>query len=371
MIDIELRDILRIHINSACGIFHFVVLKTMEDAQKNPKDTESESLLENLKKSERASFVVGVIARYSLASLVVVFLTGGSLLGAELQVTNKYAKPFWLTYSTSSFITILLLVVFLQRHKLPSTPTQKTLFISAAPFSFLWICANYLYALSFNFTSVASILSIEQLATVLVFFLSLIVLKEQFSILKTLFLFMCIIGVVMVAISDMNEERTGLMGDFFMVLSTICSALYMVFFKKQFLHSSLSLLQVMTFLGYIGVWITILYWPFIIIAHFTELERFQMPHTDIQWILYVANLFITLLFNGVLNWGIASITPLFMRMVVITSIPLGALFNYILYGTDLTALWISGACLIFVGFTCFAITEEWYRRKQPLEAHKS
>jgi len=212
-----------------------------------------------------------VFRRYALATSVVAFIVGGSFLGSEMQINHEYKKPYWLTYSNSTFISVLLLFVLPKWKELPANPGPKKLFLTAFPFSFLWFGANYTYSLAFGYTSVASILSIEQLATVLVFILSIFLLKDKFNFFKALFLSICIAGVIMIAVSD-KQGHNGLIGDGLMIISTINTALYMVLFKKQF-QNHLSPIQVGAFLGFIGIWIFLVYWPGIFIVHFTGFEK--------------------------------------------------------------------------------------------------
>eukprot|EP01116_Phalansterium_solitarium_P014148 TRINITY_DN31691_c0_g1_i1.p1 TRINITY_DN31691_c0_g1~~TRINITY_DN31691_c0_g1_i1.p1 ORF type:complete len:345 (+),score=64.46 TRINITY_DN31691_c0_g1_i1:147-1181(+) len=306
---------------------------------------------------DKAGDVLSSVGRYLLAGSVVVLLVGGSFIGQYLQVTYRYDKPFWLTYSNTAVIGLLLPVSRLLDSQLPF----RRLAWQSLPFAFLWFIANYLYALSLSRTSVASVLSIEQSATVLVFVLSVIILREPLSVLKCTAVLLCIAGVVLVSFADRvsGPAADGWLGDVLVSGSTIMTATYMVLFKKFLAPTdqsatNLSVASVTAFLGCIGVWNIVLFWPGVLVVHFIGFERFALPSSGAAWGLYVGSMLVGLLFNSVLNWGVASTSPLFMRIVVPLSIPASFLIDVIVLHTAIQWLWVLGVVSILAGFALFS-----------------
>eukprot|EP01126_Amoeba_proteus_P055705 TRINITY_DN6934_c0_g1_i2.p1 TRINITY_DN6934_c0_g1~~TRINITY_DN6934_c0_g1_i2.p1 ORF type:complete len:150 (+),score=15.21 TRINITY_DN6934_c0_g1_i2:385-834(+) len=72
----------------------------------------------------------------------------------------------------------------------------------------------------------------------------------------------CIGGVLIVAFADLNNIKGGrnaILGDLLIIFSTLCTALYMVFYAK-FMHT-VSIHVIFLFLGLIGVDNLFLFWP--------------------------------------------------------------------------------------------------------------
>ncbi|MDP2439676.1 MAG: hypothetical protein Q8P67_28335, partial [archaeon] len=131
----------------------------------------------------------------------------------------------------------------------------------AVLFSVFWMMANYLFSMAQAFTTSSSLLTLEQAATVFVFILSVWLINEQVTFPKVLAVGICIGGVIIFAFaatssssSSNNKEETWreLIGDLLVLASTLCTALYMVLFKKL-MHFPLSILVLNCFLGLIGL----------------------------------------------------------------------------------------------------------------------
>ena len=64
-----------------------------------------------------------------------------------------------------------------------------------------------------------------------------------------------------------------------------------------------------------------------------------------------------MLFNICLNWGIVISSPLFMRIVIICSIPTSFLVELLILKIDMNVYRALGALVIVVGFVVFSVVD--------------
>lgn len=342
--------------------------------------------------------------RFVLAFAIVILAVGGTYLGQNLLLKYNMNNPYFITYFNTSwllFLGIFSFSSFVIRHKLrPNTAqyapiahqyvenmeenqntiivsrgnifedyfhsiqsettqiTFKKMFFSAIAFAVFWLLANYIYGLGLALTNAASSLSLEQVATVLVFILSVVILKEQITVLKVISIAGCIGGAILIAVADKQAEdgKSGsnpLLGDIFVLISTVATALYMVLYKK--LLNNLSLSAVNLFLAMIGFWDLVLFWPGILLLHYLGIETLSTDKFSMFNIgMLVINALSALGFNYLLNLGIFWTSPLFMRVAIMCTIPTSFLVNTLLLGTPFNWIRFGGALLIICGFILFA-----------------
>jgi drug/metabolite transporter (DMT)-like permease len=333
----------------------------------------------------------------AVGGLAVVLMVLGGYLVQWLQTNAGYAKPIAITYVNTASLTLLFVgqLAFsaaknhLNRaHRVHGASDScwqrfivsplvhfdsevrarsgghsiRRLAIVSIPFAFLWMLANVLFIFGLPMTNVPSSMSLEQAATVFVYALSVCLLGESLTFPKVVSVFACIGGVVIIAFADQaagNDDNSlgsadPLLGDLLVLASTVATALYLVFFKR-FFCAPLSLGVLNVFLGCIGATTLALFWPVLVIVDVTGFETLELPSGS-ALPLFMANIAETLAFNYVLNAGVIYVTPLFMRVSLICTIPLSFAINLILHGAG-AFNWVQlvGALFVIAGFVAFSL----------------
>lgn len=93
-------------------------------------------------------------------------------------------------------------------------------------------------------------------------------------------------------------------------------------------------------------------------------EEYSGFKGTVVW-LAVASFIVSLSFNYFLNYGIVLTSPLFMRIVIILSVPASFIVNVILEGLPTLdtglLLRIIGATLIVIGFIWFTLSDYFHK----------
>jgi len=281
-----------------------------------------------------------------------------------LQVKYHFNNPaFIIWFSTSWLIVCFPLQIIYYRHILRRKGSIVEILggidalkknMKWAPlFTIYWYLANYLFAWGIAYTNVASSLTIEQLATVFVFILSVIFLKEVATIGKILSVIICIGGVIIVAFSDrknINEGIDPLKGDLLIVGSCCATAAYMVTYKRVVGHTDVA--SVNTLLGFIGLCNCFFLWTVFTLLHYFDKEPIH-PHSFPAWGLLVASAMLSFFFNYLLNLGIFFTSPLFFRVAQICSIPASFVLGLALR-EPFVWLQMLGGLVVVVGFSIFS-----------------
>ncbi|KAH3756630.1 solute carrier family 35, member F3/4 [Pelomyxa schiedti] len=328
-----------------------------------------------------AKWVWLLITKLVLAGLVVVFMVSATEATNRIQVHYGYTKPYFMTYFCTSFLIFIglgqtaafIITSLMHKKKITRDLFQQSTFkthsllkvVMLAPlFSVFWFLANYLFSYGVGKTNSASALSIEQLATVLVFIGSVIFLKERVTDLKLLSTTICVVGVVLIACADElvtdsvapTAISQSLEGDLLVIGSTVATAAYMISYAR--LLSGVCLLPaVNTFLGLIGLSNILLFWPGLLIWDATGWETFEFPSGEVLGLLILSAL-LQLGYNYTLNVGIVIASPLYMRIATICALPVSFLVDTLLFDVPFNWLRITGAGVVSIGFVLFATIAE-------------
>ena len=99
-------------------------------------------------------------------------------------------------------------------------------------------------------------------------------------------------------------------------------------------------------------------WPVTLIFHFTNYKYEQIDWTDLPWVLLNGSGVLVLIFNFLVNFGIAFTFPLFIAIGTLLGIPINALADYIWRDKNFGAFKIVAALLIILGFLLMLIPNE-------------
>ena len=120
--------------------------------------------------------------------------------------------------------------------------------------------------------------------------------------------------------------------------------------------------QVSLFLSCVGFISTFLLWPVIVIFQFTEYEHVNWA--NIPWDYLCGTGALSLIFNYLINFGIAFTYPLFISLGTVMGIPANALTDFIFRAKEFGAYKVLAAVLITVGFLFVLIPELYEDRLQ-------
>ncbi len=128
---------------------------------------------------------------------------------------------------------------------------------------------------------------------------------------------------------------------------------------KRFLGFATSS-QVALFLTFVGLCNMLVFWIIIIPLHYTGFETIVFP--DMPWGPLNGSGVLVLIFNYLLNFGIAYTSPLFIALGTMLGTPLNAITDFLFRGTPFGVYKTVAAILILTGFLLMLIPNDTLRR---------
>eukprot|EP00794_Sanderia_malayensis_P011825 gene11825-13049_t len=317
-------------------------------------------------KPERARIIFGVVL-----VLLIAISNVGAVQFANRTYTPSFSAPYFTTWYTTCF-TIIVFPLFIIPQLCKKKPWRFRSFIRESstilgpqgiclislvkyilPFCLLWLAANYLYIRALKALNPADVTALFSSVSAFVYLLSLVILKEKFFITRLTAVLLSIGGIVLFA-SRYGFKGPTLVGVILSVFAAAGSALYQVLFKRSlgFANSS----QVALFLSLLGLCSTCAFWIILLPLHFSGFEVLNL--TDMPWRSLNASGFLVLIFNFLLNFGIAFTTPLFIALGMMLATPLNALADYVFSGAEFGPYKIVAAILILTGFLLMLIPND-------------
>ena len=139
------------------------------------------------------------------------------------------------------------------------------------------------------------------------------------------------------------------------IIIIVLSCLFQVLFKRVVGNATGS--QVSLFLSCLGVLDLLFLWPIIVVFHFTKYELIDWG--DMPWLFLCGTGFLALIFNFLLNFGIALTYPLFISLGTVLGIPINALADLVFRGKDFGPFKIIAAVFIVLGFLFMLLPDEY------------
>ena len=128
------------------------------------------------------------------------------------------------------------------------------------------------------------------------------------------------------------------------VVYSVCSHILMQVLLKWRVGDA-TLYQMGLFLSSLGLFITVAFWPIVVLLHFLHVERVE----SVPWGFICAHSALGLLFNFSINFGIAYTFPLFISLGTVLGIPLNALVDAVVRHTSFFTTWKFAATDLIVG----------------------
>ena len=152
----------------------------------------------------------------------------------------------------------------------------------------IWFFANYFTAACLEYTTVASSTILTSTSSIWTLVIGSFFGVEKFSVKKLLGVLASLAGIVLISsvdVSGQTDDNRGTfphkssreiaIGDTLAFVSAVMYGLYAVIMKRKI--GDESTVNMPLFFGLVGLFITLMLWPFFFILHFTGVERFELP----------------------------------------------------------------------------------------------
>jgi len=280
---------------------------------------------------------------------------------------QNYNKPYFQTYVIhSSYVCCLSVwaiwyfccVVKNNPHKLKQQMTPKVI-LTALMFSVFQYASALFWYLSLPLTSVSANTAIYQSSCIFIYILSIFMLKEKVTLGKVLSVLVCVSGVVVVTLySSQGDGNTNtLLGFIWVLASTVVYSLAETLYGK-IIHSVDGITTAFSFLflGLIGFFTLIIFWPGVWIGNATKLEVWEFPTLFVlgYYVLYAV---LDTIFNAGFFVGIHLTSPLFMSVGTLLAIPLSVLVDKLWHNYLLPWQAFMGMLAIVIGFLGLNLSE--------------
>jgi len=220
--------------------------------------------------------------------------------------------------------------------------------IRITPFLILWIGANYCYSQSLGHISASAASAIMSSNVAMVCVLSWVLLREKVDLIKVIAVFAAIGGVVVISLD--SEYAGSLLGVILVIVSAAFAACYKVLFKKLIGDASLG--QVSIFMSGLGLLNAIFNIVPTVILVWLKADRIDWSY--VPWWALAGSAVLSLLFNFLVNFGIALLNPLIISIGMLCGIPVSAIIDILFRDMDPTLKFIIGAVLILLSFVLCA-----------------
>ncbi|KAI5959173.1 uncharacterized protein KGF55_005516 [Candida pseudojiufengensis] len=239
-------------------------------------------------------------------------------------------------------------------------------------FIILWFSANLVTNASLSYTSVASQTILSSTSSFFTLIIGYLVSVEKINQNKIMGILLSFSGVLIVTKADTSESNPNnggkhfsplliLWGNLLALSGALIYGIYTILLKfKISIPNSKKERNLNThlFFGFVGLICLIGFWPILIILHFTNIEKFQLPSEKIMSIFLIVNASITFISDFCWCNAVLLTSPLTVTVGLSMTIPLAMIGDWVLKGFDLNLLYIFGAIIVATGFLIINKDEE-------------
>uniref|UniRef100_A0A7S4CXM0 EamA domain-containing protein n=1 Tax=Eutreptiella gymnastica TaxID=73025 RepID=A0A7S4CXM0_9EUGL len=323
-----------------------------------------------------SSVVLGRLQHLGGAVALACALAAWECMGQLLQdIQREYSKPFFVVWTMhSGYISLVMVVLpmILMQYCCSGvgySPPKGWLkcFLRASLINVLLLLADCVWCQSLPLTLMAANNAVYQSLGIFVYILSVLLLRESFTVDKTAAIILCVIGMCIVAFTTEihGKIRSEPWGYGLALLSAFIFALYEVLFKLMDTDSRVQggfpasrfpllkhVLDTLVTVLLMGVSNLLLLWPIVLLANVTHIEVWEAPG-DAALGRMVLNGVAGTLYAGSFLVGVALTTPFFMSMGLVFLVPLGYAVD-LLRGNvrfeEIQPATLAGAGLVMIGF---------------------
>lgn len=227
------------------------------------------------------------------------------------------------------------------------------------PFTVCWFITNYMYVWALGLIAAADVTALFSSNTAFIYLFSWFWLKERLILLpaKGTSVLLSIVGIVLISYAE-GFEGPSLRGILLSIGSAIGAAVYKVLFKRYVGNANYG--QVSLFLTLLGLFNALVLWPFLLAVYYTEFEYWDW--SDMPWDYLCGSAAMSVVFNFLINFGIAVTYPLFIALGTVVGIPLNAVVDVVFRDSDFGPYKIGGSACIILGFLIMLMPDKWQER---------
>ncbi|KAI1716500.1 eamA-like transporter family domain-containing protein [Ditylenchus destructor] len=273
--------------------------------------------------------------------------------------SRRFYAPYTLVWFNTSFMTLCFPVYLLYNHIRNKTsiresyrdastvfgkPMLRNAILRVTPFLVMWVAPNYSYSQSLGHISASAASSILSSNTVIVCLLSWAILKEPLLISRCVAVILAVAGVVIISLD--REFTASAIGIGLALFSALTAAIYKVGFK--FVNGNATLGQVSLFMSTLGAIDLCLNSIPTGILVYTGADHIELGY--IPWLPLVGAALLSMMFNFLVNFGIALLNPLVISVGMVSGLPLNIAIDIVFRGIQTTPTFLVGSTFIIVSF---------------------
>ncbi|CEF60511.1 Drug/metabolite transporter domain-containing protein [Strongyloides ratti] len=340
----------------------------------NNESMEGNIDIDDYKYSNLRTLTRQVVLSILIIIAVAICWTGGTQFSKSALIIDPkhFYAPYTMTWFNTNFMILCYptyLIYILIRHdrdieylkschnealRIYQVYSIKSKFVqylmSTILFLIFWIGANYCYSMSLVYVAASITTSISAANTAIVLILSWIILKDKFNFYQIISIVCAVSGVVIISLDKSTSTNSSFwehfLGILLAILSAAFSATYKVFFKKIIGNANLGQVSIfMTGLGMMNLIINIIPCIFFIIYKGEIIEFSYIP-----WLPIIGSSLLSLLFNFLINFGIALLHPLVISIGMLMGIPLNIIVDILFRHLNVKKDFLIGGSLILLSF---------------------
>ena len=236
------------------------------------------------------------------------------------------------------------------------------------------IFGQYFWYLSLESTTVGVNLAIYQTQAVFAYIGSIFFFKSKVSIDKIIGVLLSFAGVFVIASignnsngnnsddSDTNTNDTSssnsIIGISECVISTMLfasSEISVKFIGNKIFNPQRLIQDTLLLQFFMGVTALLFFWPFIILFNYTNIENFQLPDNQTEWLSILIPLFLDLTFIASLYASISLLNCVIVGMAQLLTIPASFIADMMIHGYIMTLSQVLGSICIIIGFVLMEV----------------
>ncbi|XP_063704945.1 solute carrier family 35 member F3 isoform X1 [Culicoides brevitarsis] len=222
-------------------------------------------------------------------------------------------------------------------------------------FCILWVIMTYILMLSLKSLLATDVLALFATNVASVYLLSWVILHEQFVGVRIVAVILCDTGIALLAYMDGITNSPSLRGVVLAALSAAGYAVFKVMFRKVMGDPPIG--QIAFTFTVIGILNAAVLWPICVGLYFSDMEH--MPWDPLPWIVLLIASILLLVFHILMQFSSAVTYNMFVTLGLITSVPVSAALDVVLYEANFYGMKLSGIILIAVGFFLVMFPDNW------------
>ncbi|XP_041475596.1 solute carrier family 35 member F5-like [Lytechinus variegatus] len=223
-------------------------------------------------------------------------------------------------------------------------------------FCLVWFLANFSYQEALNDSQMAIVNTLSSTSGLFTVILAALFPSSQgdkFTLTKLFAVLVSVGGIFMVSYSDRTKDNQFKLGSLWALAGAFFYAVYLVALKRKVDNEDK--IDIPMFFGFVGLFNFLVIWPGIVILHYTNIEPFQLPKSNVWIYLAVNGIVGTVLSEFLWLWGCFLTSSLIGTLSLSLTIPMSILVDIYYNNVDFSLMFILGAIPVFVSFIVVAV----------------